>query len=206
MIFRKKQTEQPDVIKEIQNDFEFLKPKVWKLFNWMIFCSFILVLSSYLNARIFLLALSFACLICLSIKLYLLNKLPPTNFRIYIIVFLIIFVICEYNHLQIVYFRSFKISNIDFHQLISDPGIFVGALCNIVFTTKLQVAPHLFFREEFIQWFANYMNMTQPKALKYLDGIFFVIFGFIIPVIINFIYAMLAGVIAVRIKQLFNKS
>ena len=90
--------------------------------------------------------------------------------------------------------------------MITDPGIFVGALCNIVFTTKIQVAPQLFFHEEFIQWFADYMDLTQSKALIYLDGIYFGIFGYVVPVIINFIYAILAGVIAVRIKQLISKS
>lgn len=205
MIFRKKRTDKTDAIEEIQEDFDFLKPKVWKLFNWLIFCSFILILSSYLNARIFFFALTSASLIAMSIKLYLLNKLPPTNFRLYIIIFFIAFVICEYSHLEIVYFRSFRVSNIDYHNLLANPGIFVGALSNIVFTTKIQVAPDLFFREEFIQWFSSYMNMTPSKALIYLDGIFFSIFGFVIPVIINFIYAMLIGVIAVRIKQLISK-
>lgn len=202
MIFNKKKIKQVDTAENVEID--FLKPKVWKLFNWLIFCSFLLVLSSYLNARIFIFSFTTTCLVALSIKLYLLNKLPPINFRIYIIIFLIVFVICEHNHLQIVYFKSFKISNIDYSDLITNPGIFVGALCNIVFTTKIQVAPQLFFHEEFIRWFADYMSLTQSKALIYLDGIYFGIFGYIVPIIINFLYAILAGVIAVRIKQLFK--
>ena len=183
-----------------------IKPKLWKLFNWLIFCAFILVLSSYLNAQIFLLAFTFVILVALAIKLYLMNKLPPLNFRIYIVVFLLIFILCEYNHLEIVYFKSFKISNINYQHLLTNLGIFIGALCNIVFTTKIQVAPQLFFSEDFIQWVANYINKTPQKALIYLDGVYFVIFSYIVPVIINFIYAMLIGVIVVRIKQLIIRS
>ncbi|MFV9972959.1 MAG: hypothetical protein AB8V06_01980 [Francisella endosymbiont of Hyalomma asiaticum] len=73
-------------------------------------------------------------------------------------------------------------------------------LGNIVFTTKIQVAPQLFFSEDFIQLVANYINKTPQKALIYLDGVYFVIFSYVIPVIINFIYVMLIDVIVVRIK------
>ncbi|MDE4946908.1 hypothetical protein NAI56_09510, partial [Francisella tularensis subsp. holarctica] len=66
-----------------------IKPTLWKLFKWLIFCAFVLVLSSYLTARIFLLAFIFVILVVLAIKRYLLNKLPPLNFRIYIVVFLL---------------------------------------------------------------------------------------------------------------------
>ncbi|EDZ91182.1 hypothetical protein [Francisella tularensis] len=208
MLFKNKKP--TDTFELENNDQEtisnIIKPKLWKLFNWLIFCAFVLVLSSYLNARIFLLAFIFVILVALAIKLYLLNKLPPLNFRIYIVVFLLIFILCEYNHLKIVYFKSFKISNIDYQNLLTNPGIFIGALCNIVFTTKIQVAPQLFFSEDFIQWVASYIDKTPQKALIYLDGVYFVIFGYIVPVVINFIYAMLIGVTAVRIKQFIARS
>ncbi|APC91673.1 MULTISPECIES: hypothetical protein [Francisella] len=208
MLFKNKKS--TDTLELENNDQDttstIIKPKLWKLFNWLIFCAFILVLSSYLNARIFLIAFTFVILVALAIKLYLLNKLPPLNFRIYIVVFLLIFILCEYNHLEIVYFKSFKISNIDYQHLLTNPGIFVGALCNIVFTTKIQIAPQLFFNEDFIQWAASYIDKTPQKALIYLDGVYFAIFGYIVPVIINFIYAMLIAVIAVRIKQLIIRS
>ncbi|OIN84236.1 hypothetical protein [Francisella sp. TX07-6608] len=208
MLFKNKKP--TDTFELENNDQEtisnIIKPKLWKLFNWLIFCAFVLVLSSYLNARIFLLAFIFVILVALAIKLYLLNKLPPLNFRIYIVVFLLIFILCEYNHLEIVYFKSFKISNIDYQNLLTNPGIFIGALCNIVFTTKIQVAPQLFFSEDFIQWVASYIDKTPQKALIYLDGVYFVIFGYVVPVVINFIYAMLIGVTAVRIKQLIARS
>lgn len=201
MFSKKEQTDNSPEDENIEQVFDVLKPKFWKLFNWLIFCSFILILSSYLNALIFLVAFSTMILIILAIKLYLLNKLPPTNFRIYIFTFILIFIICEYHHLQIVYFRSLRISHLDYHQLLTDPGIFIAGLCNIVFTTKIQVAPDLFFKEDFIQWFAIYSHLTPSKALMKLDGIFLAIFGYIVPVLINFIYAMLIGVGIVRIKQ-----
>jgi hypothetical protein len=133
------------------------------------------------------------------------NRLPPADFRVYIIVFFIAFIICEYNHLEIVLFRSFRITTLDYNHYIFNPGIFVGALCNVIFTMKIQVAPTLFFSEDFIQWAASYIGGSEAKALLKIDGVFFGLFGYIVLVIINMIYAMLIGVIAVRLKQLLYK-
>ena len=199
MFLRKKTTNAEAPINDI------IKPKCWKLFNWLIFCSFILILCSYLNAALFLSALIFSLLIALSIKLYLMNRLPPADFRVYIIVFFIAFIICEYHHLEIVLFKSFRITTLDYHHYLLNPGIFVGALCNIIFSTKIQVAPTLFFSEDFIQWVSSYLGGSEAKALFKIDSVFFALFGYIVPVIINMIYAMLIGVIAVRLKQLFKK-
>ncbi|KEI35929.1 hypothetical protein [Allofrancisella frigidaquae] len=187
------------------NTENYLKPKIWKLFNWMIFCSFMLVLCSYINAIFFTSAFIATIMVLLAIKLYLINKLPPVNFRIYIVVFFAVFILCEYNHLQIVYYKLFKISNLDYTNLITDPGIFVGALCNIVFTTKIQVAPTLFFSEEFIAWAQSYLQVSSSEVVLHIDAIFFIIFGYIVPVLINAFYAMLCGVISVRTKQLLRK-
>ncbi|MFT4694499.1 MAG: hypothetical protein ACI8TE_001415 [Francisella sp.] len=139
MFFKKNNLDEDTLI------YNIIKPKIWKLFNWPVFCSISLILCSYLNATLFLGALIFSLLITLAIKLYLMNHLPPADFRIYIIVFFIAFIICEYNHLEIVLFRSFRITTLDYNHYIFNPGIFVGALCNVIFTMKIQVAPTLFF-------------------------------------------------------------
>ena len=200
MFFKKKNIDEDTLI------YTIIKPKCWKLFNWLIFCSFSLMLCSYLNAALFLSALIFSILIALAIKLYLMNRLPPTEFRIYIIVFFIAFIICEYHHLEIVVFKAFKITTLDYRHYLLNPGIFVGALCNVIFTTKIQVAPTLFFSQDFIQWASSYIGGSEAKILLKIDGVFLGLFGYIIPVIINMIYAMLIGVIAVRVKQLFKKN
>lgn len=171
----------------------------------MIFCSFSLILCSYINAIAFLSIFVFCILITLSIKLYLINRLPPVDFRIYLFVFFIVIIFCEYHHLQIIAYKSFKITNLDYDNLLFNPGIFVGALCNIIFTTKIQVAPTLFFSADFIQWANSYIGGSSAKALMKIDAVFFVLFGYIVPVIINLLYAMLIGVVAVRVKQLFKK-
>ncbi|MDE4940932.1 hypothetical protein NAI66_14320, partial [Francisella tularensis subsp. holarctica] len=67
------------------------------------------------------------------------------NFIIYIVVFLLIYILCEDNQLEIVYFKSFEISNIYYQNILTNPGIFIGALCNIVITKKIQVSPQLLF-------------------------------------------------------------
>ncbi|MBK2026830.1 hypothetical protein IB642_00925 [Allofrancisella guangzhouensis] len=187
------------------NTENYLKPKIWKVLNWMIFCSFMFVLCSYINAVFFSGAFIATIIVLLTIKLYLINKLPPINFRIYITVFFIIFTLCEYNHLQIVYYKSFKISDLDYANLIADPGIFVGALCNIVFTTKIQVAPTLFFSQEFIAWARSYLQVSSSEVIIHIDAIFFIIFGYIVPVLINAFYAIFIATICVRVKQLFKK-
>ncbi|WP_150465185.1 hypothetical protein [Francisella sp. SYW-2] len=209
MFFKSKistDSSEPESSDNIEDHANIIKPKLLRLFNWLIFCSFILILASYLSAQIYIFSFIFCILVTLIIKLYLLNKLPPTNFKIYIIIFLIVFVLCEYNHLQIVHTKTIKISSIDYRHLLTDPGIFVGALCNIIFTTKIHVANQLFFSENFIQWFAIYFDKTPEQTLVFLDGVFMYSFGYVIPIFINFIYAMLIGVTVIRIKQLIFKN
>ena len=133
------------------------------------------------------------------------NRLPTADFRVYIIVFFIAFIICEYHHLEIVLFSSFRITTLDYQHYLFNPGIFVGALCNVIFSTKIQVAPTLFFSQDFIHWASSYLGGSDAKALLKIDGVFFGLFGYTVPVIINMIYAMLIGVLAVRVKQLFKK-
>ncbi|MDE4963464.1 hypothetical protein NAI36_09745, partial [Francisella tularensis subsp. holarctica] len=61
MLFKNKKP--TDTFELENNDQEIIiniiKPKLWKLFKWLIFCAIVLVLSSYLHARIFLLAFIF---------------------------------------------------------------------------------------------------------------------------------------------------
>ncbi|MGQ4002757.1 hypothetical protein QIW31_06910 [Francisellaceae bacterium CB299] len=198
MFFKKKNLDEEAPI------YDIIKPKCWKLLNWLVFCSFSLILCSYLNAVLFFSALIFSLLVALAIKLYLMNRLPPADFRVYILIFLLVFIICEYHHLEIVLLKSFKITTLDYQHYLLNPGIFVGALCNVIFSTKIQVAPTLFFSEDFIQWASSYIGGSEAKVLLKIDGVFFALFGYVVPVIINMIYAMLIGVIAVRLKQLFH--
>ena len=55
---------------------------------------------------------------------------------------------------------------------------------------KIQVAPTLFFSEDFIQWASSYIGGSEAKASLKIDGVFFGLFGYIVPVIVNMIYAM----------------
>lgn len=192
-------------ITQPEENISILKPKVWKLFNWMIFCSFIIVFLAYINAISFVIGVIFIIFVALFIKLVLVNKLPPIDFKIYLIVFVIVLIVCEYNHLQVVYYKTFKIGRLDYDSIIVDPGIFVAALSNIVFTTKTQVAPDLFFREDFIQWVATKLNKSPEKALLTIHATFFMIIGYLVPLIINIFYSMLCGIIAVRIKQIVRR-
>ncbi len=102
------------------------------------------------------------------------NRLPPTDFRVYILIFLLVFIVCEYHHLEIVFYKSFSISKLNYNNILFNPGIFIGALCNIIFTTKIHVAPTLFFSEDFIMWASSYIGGSEAKALLKIDGVFLV--------------------------------
>lgn len=170
-----------------------IKPKLWKLFNWLIFCAFSISFKLLSKCANIFISFYFVILVALAIKLYLMNKLSPLNFTTYIVVFLLIFILCEYNLLEIVLFKiilnkQYKLSAFTYNT--SDFYWCIYAILSLLQKSKLLHNCSL------VKILFNRLLTTLTKHHKKLLLLsWWLIFCNIwlcvsVPVIINFIYAM----------------